>query len=61
MVIVLALIPPSFVESVWTDIMDNYSPESPLAQEFNDYMVDNYVCQVLSRYSINLWNVYDNI
>ena len=25
----LALIPPSFVESIWTDIMDNYSPESP--------------------------------
>ena len=41
--------------------MYNYSPQYSSAQEFNDYMVDNYVCQVSSRYSISLWNVYDNI
>jgi hypothetical protein len=50
----LALIPPSSVESAWTNIMDNYTPESPLAHEFNDSMVDNYVCQQSTRYSIEL-------
>ncbi|CAF2084997.1 unnamed protein product, partial [Rotaria magnacalcarata] len=57
----LALIPPSHVESVWTNIMDEYTPETPLAQDFNDYMVENYVCQQSSRYSIELWNVFTNI
>jgi hypothetical protein len=57
----LALIPASCVEYVWTDIMDNYTPDSSSAQEFNDYMVENYVCKQSARYSIELWNVYDNI
>jgi hypothetical protein len=57
----LALIPPALVESVWTDVMGNYTPESPAAQEFNDYMVDNYVCQQSARFCIELWNVHDNI
>ncbi|CAF3303956.1 unnamed protein product [Rotaria socialis] len=57
----LALIPPSHVESVWTNIMDEYTPETPLAQDSNDYMVENYVCQQSSRYSIELWNVFTNI
>ena len=38
--------------------MDRHNGElSPSAQEFNDYMIDNCVCQVSSRYSISLWNV----
>jgi hypothetical protein len=41
--------------------MDNYTPESPAAQEFNDYMVDNYVCQQSARFCIELCNVHDNI
>ncbi|CAF1106351.1 unnamed protein product [Rotaria magnacalcarata] len=57
----LALIPPSHVESVWTNVMDEYIPETPLAQDFNDYMAENYVCQQSSRYSIELWNVFTNI
>lgn len=41
--------------------MDEYTPESPSAQQFNDYMVENYVCRSSCRYSIEMWNVYDNI
>ena len=57
----LAFIPPSFVESVWIDTMDVYTPESPLAEEFNNYMADNYVCRASSPYSIDISNVYHNI
>ncbi|CAF1431473.1 unnamed protein product [Rotaria magnacalcarata] len=57
----LALIPPTNVESVWTDIMDNYTPECPSTQDFNDYMVENYVCQTSSRFFIGHWNVHQNI
>ncbi|CAF1414934.1 unnamed protein product [Rotaria sordida] len=57
----LALIPPSLVESVWTEAMDAYTPESRNAEEFNDYMVENYVCQESARFTVDIWNVYNNI
>ncbi|CAF1344574.1 unnamed protein product [Rotaria sordida] len=57
----LALIPPSLVESVWTEAMDAYTPESRNAEEFNDYIVENYVCQESARFTVDIWNVYNNI
>ncbi|CAF1362309.1 unnamed protein product [Rotaria sordida] len=57
----LALILASLVESVWTEAMDAYTPESRDTQEFNDYMMANYVCQESARFTIDIWNVYDNI
>lgn len=42
-------------------IFIHISAESPSDQEFNDYMAENGVCQASSRYSIDVWNVHDNI
>ena len=41
--------------------MDEFTPETPPAQDFNDYRVETYVCQQSSRYTVELWNVCDNI
>ena len=41
------LIALSLVESVWTEAMDIYTPESRDAEQFNDYMVKYYVYQNL--------------
>jgi tRNA U38,U39,U40 pseudouridine synthase TruA len=56
----LALIPSSLLESIQTEVMDTYTSECRGAQEFNDYMVENYVYQETSRFSLNIWNVHDN-
>ena len=49
------------VDSLWTDVMDSYTPDCQSAQKFIDHMVDTYVCQESSCYSIEIWNVYRNI
>ena len=49
------------MESVWTNIIDEFTQETPPAPDFSDYMVETYVCQQSSRYTVELWNVCDNI
>ena len=39
--------------------MDEKTPTHRSSVKFNDYMVSNYVDSTSSRYSIELWNVYD--
>ena len=60
-VVGLALIAPSLVGSVWTEAMDAYTPESRDAKQFNDHMVENYVCQESTRFTVDIRNVYHNI
>ena len=55
------MISSSQVESVWTNIIDEFTPETPPLQDFNDYVVETYVYQQSSRYTVELWNVCGNI